>query len=153
MSSDKNISIRHLRRNDHAAWHPLWRANNHNDISRHQSDETWKKITTKSDPLFGLGLWADDGLIGILHYTLHPVTARSRDVCFMQDIFIAPDRRRQGFARIFLQELFAMAKTKDWAWVYWFALESDDGAQAFYKTIGVKMEMSVHMHIPSISIV
>ncbi len=153
MTPEKNVLIRRLRRKDHSAWLPLWEANNENSLSRRQADETWKKITTKSDPIFGLGLWLDGALIGILHYTLHPVTARSQDVCYLQDIFITPEQRQQGFAKIFLRELFAMAKAQDWAWVYWFALENDHAAQALYKKIGVKMEMSVHMLIPSISMI
>ena len=153
MTPDRNILIRQLRRKDHPAWLPLWQANNDSNLSRKQTDETWKKLTTKSDPIFGLGLWLDGALIGILHYSLHPVTARASDVCFMQDIFIAPEQRRQGLAKIFLGELFVLAKAKDWAWVYWFALDSDQGAQALYKKIGVKMEMGVHMLIPSISMI
>ncbi len=153
MKPQKSILIRQLRRQDHASWLPLWQTDNDNSLSRRQADETWKKITTKSDPIFGLGLWADNELIGILHYTLHPVTNRSQDACFMQDIFITPKKRRQGFAKIFLQELFSIAKTKSWAWVYWFVLDEDYGAQALYKKIGVKMAMSVHMVIPSISMV
>jgi GNAT superfamily N-acetyltransferase len=153
MTPDKNLSVRQLRRKDHTAWLPLWQANNDNQLPRQQADGTWKKITTKSDPLFGLGLWLDGALIGILQYSLHAVTARTTDVCFMQDIFIAPEQRRQGFAKIFLGELFVLAKAKDWAWVYWFALESDQAAQTLYKKIGVKMEMSVHMLIPSISMI
>ena len=46
-----------------------------------------------------------------------------------------------------------MTRTKAGAGVYGLAFESEDGAKAVYKTIGVKMEMSVHMHIPSIAIV
>ena len=133
MTSEKNIAIRQLRRKDYPAWLPLWEANNDNSLSRKQADETWKKLATKSDPIFGLGLWLDGALIGILHYSLHPVTARATDVCFMQDIFITPSQRKLGFAKIFLGELFTMAKAKDWGWIYWFALESDHAAQGYTK--------------------
>lgn len=147
----EGVAIKPIRRRDYAAWLPLWTANHPEGVTAESTNEAWRCLTDKKEPVFGLGAWHDDTLQGYVHYVLHPVVGSSRPVCYMQDIFIVPGMRRQGLARTLIRELSAVGKRENWAWIYWFALDSNAAAQSLYKKIGLRMEMSVHMIVPGIN--
>ena len=153
MSTTEKIDfeIRTIKRVHYDQWLPLWLANNPNGIDHKATEHTWKQLTTKKEPVTGLGVYVGPDkktLVGFLHFVLHPVTGQIEPVCYMQDLFIAPDRRRQGLARCLLSHLRDLGKTQKWSWIYWTVAEGNISAQKLYQDFGIKMPMNIHLLIP-----
>jgi len=138
--------IREFERGDYASWLPLWQENCEYKISDDVTAQTWQRLTHKAQKVHGLGLFnSDEVMIGFLHYILHPTTGCFNDACYMQDIFIATEHRGQGLAKRLMWELQDVRKKQNWSRIYWFAENSNLAAQNLYKTLGMKLDFSLHM--------
>lgn len=138
--------IRPLTRGDYDQWLPLWQANCLNQISDDVTAETWRRITNPKENVFGLGAFDDqENLQGFLHYILHPTTGFKEPACYMQDLFVAEDHRRQGIAKQLVWELHVFGKAQRWARLYWLADKNDEAVQNLYKNLGIPMDFSLHM--------
>ncbi len=138
-------SVRLLKAKDFPDWLPLWDANNMGQRNEAVTTETWARLTTADFPVHGLGAWKNDRLAGILHYIVHPVTGSVNPVCYMQDLFVDPSCRNQGFAKALLKELERTGKREQWNRIYWLAENGNEAAQGLYKSIGVKLDFSLHV--------
>jgi GNAT superfamily N-acetyltransferase len=138
--------IRPLERGDYEQWLILWRANGLNQISDEVTAETWRRLINKKENVFGLMALDEDGnLQGILHYILHPTTGFIEPSCYMQDLFVAKDARRQGIARRLVWELHDIGKKAKWSRIYWFADKNDIAVQNLYKNLGIPMDFTLFM--------
>jgi ribosomal protein S18 acetylase RimI-like enzyme len=139
------IRIQPLTRDHYEPWLPLWQENCLHQISDDITHETWRRICDDGAPVFGLGAWQGKKLAGILHYVLHPTTGAITPACYMQDVFIAEDFRRQGLARALVNELAETGKREGWTRVYWLAEARNVAAQSLYKTLGIKVDFTLHI--------
>lgn len=137
--------IRSLSRQDYDQWLPLWQENCQHKIAEDVTAETWRRLTNRKENVFGLCVFDDDHLRGFLHYILHPTTGFKEPACYMQDLFIAKDVRRQGHARRLVWELHDIGKRETWARIYWFAEKNNDAVQALYKNLGIPMDFTLFM--------
>src|SRR5690606_34914997 len=96
--------IRPLQDEDFAQWLPLWDGNNQNTRDDAVTKETWSRMQNSGYPVFGIGAFFDDRLVGILHYVLHPTTGSVKLVGYMQDVYVDPDFRNRGIARALVTE-------------------------------------------------
>ena len=139
------ITIKPLAPSDFPGWLPLWDANNLGQKNEPVTCETWARLTNPEVPVHGLGAWKANKLAGILHYIVHPVTGSINPVCYMQDLFVDPEFRNQGIAKALLGELARAGKREQWNRIYWLADNSHAEAQGLYKSIGVKLDFSLHV--------
>ena len=140
------MDIRLLTRGDYNQWLPLWQDNCAHLVADDVTAETWRRLTHIKESIFGLGVFdGDQNLRGLLHYVLHPVTGFKEPACYMQDLYIAPDYRRQGLAKRLVWELHGMGKQEKWARIYWFADRQNEAVQNLYKNLGIHMDFSLHM--------
>lgn len=134
-----------LKTADFAQWKPLWEENCLHQIGQDVTRETWQRITNPRSAVHGLGAWDGKELAGILHYILHPTTGHLEEACYMQDVFVSPDHRRKGIARTLIEHLAAHGREQRWARIYWLAEANNEAAQNLYKTLGVKLDFTLHM--------
>lgn len=140
------MPIRTIERRDYEQWLPLWQENCQHKISDEVTAETWRRLTNPKEGVFGLGEFDEDGnLQGFLHYVLHHTTGYIEPACYMQDLFIDPQYRRQGIAKRLVWELNEIGKREKWARIYWFAQNSDDAVQNLYKNLGIPMDFTLFM--------
>lgn len=138
--------IRSLERKDYDAWLPLWNENSLNQISKDVTTETWRRLNNPKETVFGLGFFDQNELLcGILHYILHPTTGFKEPACYMQDLYTAKDRRRQGIAKQLVLELNAIGLKQNWARIYWFAENGNENVQNLYKNLGIPMDFTLFM--------
>lgn len=140
------MTIRQLNRKDYDQWLPLWQENCLHQISDDITTETWRRLCHPKENVYGLGVFDDNHTLqGFLHYILHPTTGFINYACYMQDVFIASDYRRQGLAKRLIWQLHDLGKAEKWARIYWFAENSNIATQNLYKTLGISMDFSLHM--------
>lgn len=140
-----DVLIAPLQDNDYPLWLPLWVANNHGVEDAPVTARTWARLMDPASAVHGLGALVGDDLAGILHYVLHPTTGNLRDVCYMQDLYVAQNFRRRGIARALVEALAQRGKQEGWARIYWLAEPGNAPAQALYRSLGLKLDFSLHV--------
>jgi GNAT superfamily N-acetyltransferase len=93
------ISIAKLTPADRSEWEQLFRGYldfYETSLANSALARTWDAFA-RDDVMHALGAKLDGRLLGIAHFLEHASTAP--DVCYLQDLFTAPQARRQGIAR------------------------------------------------------
>lgn len=139
------MKIRPLQKEDYAAWLPLWDGNNLGTRDEAVTAETWRRLMDENNPVKGLGAFGGDKMRGLVHYVLHPTTGAIAPACYMQDLYVDPAHRKKGIARALVQELVSIGQKEKWARIYWLAEAENKAAQALYKTLGVKLNFTLHV--------
>lgn len=141
-----SLKIRPPENRDFPDWLPLWDGNNLGIRDEKVTSETWARLIDPDFPIHGLVAEKNSALVGLLHYVVHPTTGNIKPVCYMQDVYVTPDHRREGIACKLIQHLADQAKShKQWVRVYWLAESNNIAAQTLYQTFGVKMDFTLHM--------
>ncbi len=140
-----NIAIDPINSADFDEWQVLWDGNNQGNRDSDVTAQTWLRLLDPQSPVKGLVARQQAKMIGLVHYILHPVTGHLRPVCYMQDLYVAPAARSQGVGRALVEQLAALGQQEQWARLYWLAESKNKAAQALYKTLGVKLDFSLHV--------
>ena len=130
--------IRPLRRDERAAWEPLWQgyqAFYGVEIPAATTEATWRRFHDRDEPVFALGAYADERLRGIVHYILHRSTWSIGGYCYLQDLFVADDARGLGLGRALIEAVYAAAKQAGASRVYWLTHETNTAARALYDKV------------------
>jgi len=72
---------------------------------------------------------------GFANYVLHPHTWSLQMVCYLEDIFVAPDARGRGAGRALIEKLLALGKEEGWRRIYWHTHEDNYRARALYDQV------------------
>lgn len=141
------LTIRPLTAADRAGWDPLWqgyltfyKASIASDIS----DITFARLTGGAEPMGGFVAERDGVLIGLVHWVIHRTTWNSRDICYLQDLFTAPEARGTGAGRALIEAVRQMAQARGYFRVYWQTHESNAQAQALYDKVADKSGFIVY---------
>jgi GNAT superfamily N-acetyltransferase len=131
------IRIGKLMPSDRDAWEALFRAY----IEFYQRveppemyDRAWREFQADTR-LHALGAKLDDQLVGITHFFTHPNTS-GPDVCYLQDLFTAPDKRGKGAARALITAVTDWSRARGCCRVYWNTHESNSTARHLYDKVG-----------------
>jgi GNAT superfamily N-acetyltransferase len=130
------LDIGPLRNEERDAWQPL--AQGYMDFYKTQKtaedfDTTWSRLM-RQDGIRGLGARADGQLIGIAHYFFH-TAVWARTVCYLQDLFVAPQERGHGVARALIEAVAAEARAHHAARFYWLTQDHNSTARALYDKV------------------
>jgi GNAT superfamily N-acetyltransferase len=131
------ISIGMLEADDRDAWEELF-AGYHAfygrpDWPRESYDEAWSRFR-QDDRIHARGARVDGHLVGIVHFLVHPSTT-SADVCYLQDLFTAPEARGKGVARTLIAWVRHWAREQGCARVYWHTQSGNETARRLYDQV------------------
>ncbi|MGY4826985.1 N-acetyltransferase family protein [Sphaerotilaceae bacterium SBD11-9] len=129
-------TITPLRPEDRAAWEQLargYKAFYKTEVSPAGYQTTWQRLLA-NDGVFGLGAHVDGRLAGIAHYLFHTSTWSPR-LCYLQDLFTAPELRGRGVARALILAVGEAARAAQSTRCYWLTHESNSTARTLYDKV------------------
>lgn len=139
------IKIRAIESTDFPEWLNLWNANNLGHKDEDVTSQTWARLNDENAPVHGLVAEDKGEIVGLIQYILHPTTGSLNDICYMQDVFVDPAHRQKGIARTMIEALAKIGKREQWGRIYWMAEGKNEAAQALYKTLGHKLDFTLHI--------
>ena len=130
------ITVGDLAPEDRAAWEALFRA--YIDFygrtePAEMYERAWREFRAGTR-LHALGARLDGDLVGITHFFVHPSTS-GPDVCYLQDLFTAPEARGQGAAAALIAAVADWARDQGCARVYWHTQASNATARRVYDKV------------------
>lgn len=73
-----------------------------------------------------------------MHYLFHHSTWTVGPYCYLQDLFTAPDARKQGVAHALIEAVAAAAHAAGASRVYWLTHDTNTTAMAFYDRVATR---------------
>jgi GNAT superfamily N-acetyltransferase len=135
-----SVAIRPIEPGDEAEWRSLWCAyldfyetELPDEVYRTSFERMTNPGVTDYHGLVALG----DGVpIGLAHYIFHRHGWQLADVCYLQDLYVAPDARGGGVGRLLIEAVYAAADKAGSPNVYWLTQEFNTTARQLYDRIG-----------------
>lgn len=116
---------------DEADWRHLWRgycdfyqAKLADEVTR----RTWQRILDPDSAIMCIVAELDGQVVGFANCVVHENTWETSPVCYLEDLYVSPDARRQGVARALIEWLHNAMRAEGWARLYW--MTQADNAQA-----------------------
>lgn len=134
------LTIRPLRRDDEPVWRELWtgylefyRTDRSDDVK----SETFRRLLSADHPdQMALVAEASGRLVGLVHYIFHAHNWEPAGVCYLQDLYAAPEARGRGVGRALIEAVYAAADARGAASVYWMTETDNATARRLYDRIG-----------------
>jgi GNAT superfamily N-acetyltransferase len=132
--------IRPLVAADAAAWHSLWTgylAYYETTVTDEVYTSTFARLLG-SDPrdFHGLIATVDGRAVGLVHYLFHRHAWKIEEVCYLQDLYVAPEARGTGLGRKLIEAVYAAADAAGAPSVYWLTQDFNHTARQLYDRIG-----------------
>lgn len=150
-----SLSIRSVRREDHAQWIPLWDAYNAfygragaTALDPGITAATWERFFNPIEPVFALVAETGGSIVGLVHYLFHRSTTRLEPVCYLQDLFTSPTLRGQGIGRALINGVYEQARLAGARRVYWQTQATNDAGRALYDKVARHSGFIVYAHEP-----
>jgi len=142
------MNIRSLQNNEFAHWLPLWRGYLEFYESTLPPEITANTFARLCDPavkdMGGYIAFDGDVAVGIVHYIIHKTCWSDKDVCYLQDLFVAKDARAGGIGRALIEKVADFARKNNLMKVYWQTQETNKTAQILYDKMAGPSEFNVY---------
>jgi GNAT superfamily N-acetyltransferase len=132
------ISIGELTPADRGDWQQLFTGYNafyERTLPPEMYDRAWNAFRSGAR-MHALGARLDGNLVGIAHFLTHASTT-AQDVCYLQDLFTAPEARGKGVARALITEVTEWARARECSRLYWSTQESNATARHLYDQVAL----------------
>jgi GNAT superfamily N-acetyltransferase len=141
------ILIRPAKAKDEAEWRSLWlqyvdfyRSN----VSEEITAASWKRILDPDSTIHALVAEREGRIVGICNYVFHEHTWDTRQICYLQDLFVDPKARGGGAAKKLILACEDAAKAKGAFRIYWQTQEYNAAARSLYDTITPRSSFIVY---------
>lgn len=136
------IAIRRPRATDAAAWHRLWQAlvaTGPEPCSADAPAEVWRRVLTPGD---AMGLWlavdGEDRPVGFVLSVVFPYSWSTHPVCYLLDLYVAPEQRGQRLGQRLIEHLAAEGRAAGWLKLMWMTQHDNVTAQRLYDRIATR---------------
>ncbi|MEV4898215.1 GNAT family N-acetyltransferase [Nonomuraea sp. NPDC055795] len=134
------VTVEKLLPSDRDVWEELFRgyiAFYRRTEPQSMYDRAWQEFQSGTR-LHALGARLGGRLVGITHFLVHGSTsAPDTDLCYLQDLFTAPDVRGKGVGRALIAAVTDWAVANGCARVYWHTQEGNTTARRLYDKVAV----------------
>ena len=140
MSNNVSITIKPLTEDDFNIWLPLWKGYQvfyETDIPDDVTKITWSRFHEPSEPMFALGAYLGEKLVGIVHYIYHRSCWSSGNYCYLQDLFTDKATRGKGVGTALINAVHKCAAADGANRVYWLTQEDNKTARKLYDNVAI----------------
>ncbi|WP_297768097.1 GNAT family N-acetyltransferase [uncultured Roseovarius sp.] len=135
-----DLTLRPIEARDRPNWGELWRAY----LAFYETvlpDETYditfaRLISPQHPDQNGLLAVREGEPVGLVHYIYHAHNWRTEQVCYLQDLYAAPQARGCGIGRALIEAVYARADADGRPAVYWLTQDFNTTARHLYDRIG-----------------
>jgi GNAT superfamily N-acetyltransferase len=143
--SSMQLEIRPARREDFPAWLKLWDGYNafygrsgETALPLEITQMTWSRFFDAYEPMHALVAEEAGTLLGLVHFLYHRSTTDIAPICYLQDLFTAPEVRDKGVGRALILRVYEHAKSSGAGEVYWQTHETNVAAMKLYDKVAEK---------------
>jgi GNAT superfamily N-acetyltransferase len=116
------IPVRSATAENRQVWFGLWRVYcefYRTSVPDSVSEATWERLMNPAQPMMCL-LACDDGgeVIGFANAVLHLNTWTTKRICYLEDLFVALEKRGEGAGRALIQALAQRGRDENWFRIY-----------------------------------
>lgn len=136
------VTVRPVKPEDYDAWKPHWDEYNAfyervgpTALPDEVTQTTWRRFFDASEPVHCIVAEREEKLVGICHYIFHRSTSRLTPVCYLQDLFTAPDYRGHGIGRALIERVYEIAKEAGSTRVYWLTHSTNTPGRTLYDKV------------------
>ena len=132
------ISIGKLMPADRADWEDLFRGYHdfyESTLTPAMYERAWTSFQ-EDTRMHALAAGLDGQLVGITHFLTHASTTAA-DVCYLQDLFTAPEARGKGVARALIAAATDWARAQRCSRIYWSTQETNVTARQLYDQVAL----------------
>ena len=137
-----SVPIRRLEARDQAAWLALFRgyiAFYEASVAEAVIATTWRRLIASEGDFVALVAVGDaDVPIGLAHALFHRSTWSPTWYCYLEDLFVAPARRKQGIGRALIEAVYREADARGATRTYWLTQEHNRAARALYDRMATR---------------
>lgn len=131
-----SLQVRPLTDADRPAWELL--ARGYKDFyktatSDAEYEQAWQRLRV-GGTVHGLAACLDGQVVGLAHYLFH-ASAWAERVCYLQDLYTAPQARGHGVARALVTAVADAARQAGAARYYWLTQENNAVARVLYERV------------------
>jgi GNAT superfamily N-acetyltransferase len=126
--------VRPLRPEDREQWQPLWDGYNRfyeRVLPGEITEVTWARFFDPVEPVFAAVAERDGKVVGLVHYLYHRSTTMIGQVCYLQDLFTAPEARGMGIGRALVEHVYREAAAAGLSRVYWQTHEANPARKLY----------------------
>jgi GNAT superfamily N-acetyltransferase len=145
------MTIRDVAASDYEPWLTLWNGYNAfygrsgpTALPAEVTQTTWQRFFDAREPVYALVAELDGSLIGLTHYLFHRSTTLIAPICYLQDLYTAPERRRTGVGRALIEAVYECARDAGSPRVYWQTHETNLVAQRLYEQVAERSGFIVY---------
>ncbi|MCP9481953.1 GNAT family N-acetyltransferase [Shimia sp. CNT1-13L.2] len=139
MTADSQITIRPLRAEDEADWRVLWTGYldyYETSVPEEVYQTTFARLLGDDPQDFSCLVAERDGrLLGLTHYLFHRHAWKVENVCYLQDLFAAPEARGTGIGRALIEAVYDAADKAGAPAVYWLTQGFNTTARQLYDRV------------------
>lgn len=120
---------------DEAAWRQLWAgyvAFYEADVPEEVTARTWERLIRRQDGFFCRVAETESQACGFSLSVIHAGSWTAEPICYLEDLFVAPERRGRGIGEALIRDLVTTAKAKGWSRLYWHTQASNAAARRVY---------------------
>jgi GNAT superfamily N-acetyltransferase len=131
--------IRAIEAADRAVWTRLWTGYltfYETVLPEAVHDETWRRLGDPGEAMFGaLSVDASGEPVGLVHWLYHRTFWAIGENCYLQDLFVDPNCRGGGVGRKLIETIYAEARAKGLARVFWLTQQTNARAMVLYNDV------------------